>query len=336
MAANLSKKNRPVFIYLHLTSRCNLRCKYCYANVDGRFSDPKVRDFGTEEWKKLIEDSFTLGARYFHLYGGEPLVREDIGELVDFCKKKGGFVEIMTNGHLIGARIREIENVDSICLSLDGDETTNDAIRGVGTFCAVREAVRVCKKHKIPVRIHAVVNQFNLADPGYLPRLAQEWGVTVSYSQPHVFTYIEDDSIQLTDEQIRTFWKKMRGMKRQGYPIDNTVKALDYVIRWPISYQHVIKTKEEAAKLSKAKGFEFMRCGMGRTAVVIDSQGSLLPCLNFGMFSDANFHKAGFHKAYELLCKRQCFACANLQFVEVNLAMRLSPRSVLKGIAYHL
>lgn len=333
--SHILKTNRPSLIYIHLTNRCNLRCKYCYANVEGRFNDKEKKDFTTEEWKQVINDAFILGGRYFHLYGGEPLLRDDIGELISYCQKKGGFVEIFTNGHLIEQRLNNIKNVDSICLSLDGDESTNDQLRGKGNFMAVKNAVSVCKREGIPVRLHAVMNSFNLAQPEYLPRLAKEWRVTVSYSQPHIFSYIQDKHIELSDEEIRYFLRKLRELKKQGLPIDNTYKALDYAINWPLSYQHIIKTREEFRRICKDKHIKLIPCKMGKTAVVIDSEGSLLPCLNFGMFDDINFKEGGFKKAYHKLSAKECYACSHLQFVEVNLISYLDPASIFKGFSHH-
>lgn len=336
LLSNLLHKPIPVFMYIHLTNRCNLRCKYCYANASGRFDKSGSKDFSTETWKKLIDDSICLGARYFHFYGGEPLVRDDIGEIIDFTKRKGAFVEVMTNGHLVRSKINEIKGMDSVCLSLDGNEEVNDGLRGKGNFNMVKDAVLVCKENDIPVRIHAVIHKFNIERPEYLPQLAKEWGVTVSYSQPHIFDYIDKANIALTDAEIRNFWIKIKELKKSGYPIDNTSPALDYVISWPISYQYIVKSKEESESLHREKRFKFLNCKMGKMAVVIDSEGSLLPCLNFGMFSDIKFNTVGFKEAYKILSSRVCSSCANLQFVEVNLAARLNIHSVIKGACHHI
>jgi len=336
LKSHILKTNRPALMYIHLTNRCNLRCKYCYANVEDRFNDNERKDFTTEEWKQVIDDAFTLGGRYFHLYGGEPLLRDDIGELIRHCQKKSGFVEIFTNGHLIEQRLSYIKSVDSICLSLDGDKSTNDQLRGNGNFLAVKNAVLVCKREGIPVRLHAVIHSFNLAHPEYLPRLAKEWRVTVSYSQPHIFSYIQDKHIELSDYEIRSFWRKLRDLKKIGMPIDNTYKALNYVINWPLSYQHIIKTEAEFKRICHDKHTKLIPCKMGKTAVVIDSEGSLLPCLNFGMFNENNFKEGGFKEAYRKLSTRECYACSHLQFAEVNLASYLDPASIFKGLSHHL
>ena len=320
-------------MYVHLTHRCNLRCKYCYANVDGRF-DKSVTERTTHEWIKVFDESYELGARYFHLYGGEPLIRDDIGYFVDYLKNKGCLVEILSNGHLIANKIREIKNVDSLCFSLDGEEKYNDELRGKGNFRAVLNAVEIAKKNNIPCRIHSVINIYNVENASYLPSLAKQIGVSVSYSHPHILDYVDQKGIMIPDDRVKAFWRIIGAMKQQGYPIDNTSDIIKYTINWPSRYSDFFKTREEAEKV---RGFNFMPCLMGRYLLVIDSEGSMLPCLNFGVKNNINVFDMGFRNAYKRLLKeKKCYACSNIQFTEASAALHLKFSSVFKGLKHHI
>lgn len=333
LQAKVLKQDRPVFMYIHLTHKCNLRCKYCYANVDGRF-DEGIAERTTEEWIKVFDESCRLGARYFHLYGGEPLVRADIGYFIDYLKKKGCLVELLSNGHLVPNKIEQIKNVDSLCLSLDGEEQYNDELRGTGNFKAVLKAVEVAKQNNIPCRLHSVINIYNVENPRFMPELAQKLGVTVSYSHPHLLDYVDKEGIMVGDEKVKAFWEVLKKMKREGYPIDNTLDIINYTINWPTQYRTYFKTEEEA---DRYPGFGFIPCVMGKYLLVIDSEGSMLPCLNFGVKSDINIFELGFESAYRRLQKeKKCFACSNIQFTEANAALHLRIGSMLKGLRHHV
>jgi MoaA/NifB/PqqE/SkfB family radical SAM enzyme len=325
------KRVEPIFMYLHLTNKCNLRCKYCYANVDDRFDDKDIKDIPTEEWLKLIDDSYRLGARYFHLYGGEPLLRIDIDKIIYHCLNKKTMVEILTNGHLVPNKIKLIRKIHSVCISLDGDREHNDSVRGKGNYLAVENAVRVCNDNDVPVRLHSTINRFNLDDVDFLPRIAKEWGTSISYSIPHTSTHkkIDQETTVITQADKQTFLKKIVELKKKRFPIDNTFDALNTVINWPYKKQELSEA-ELTNSISNPT-----RCVFGRYAVIVDSEGSVIKCINLDMREGQKFQEVGFEAAYKNIPASPCEYCSYLQFVETRNAVNMTPSSIIKGIKHH-
>lgn len=68
-------------IIFSITNRCNLRCKMC----DIPYGE--IEELSTEQWMGVIKDASRLGAQTVVFSGGEPLLREDIFELISFTKK---------------------------------------------------------------------------------------------------------------------------------------------------------------------------------------------------------------------------------------------------------
>jgi len=337
LLVKISRKPRPVFMYLHLTNRCNLRCSYCYANVNDRFDNPNVKDLKTDEWKKLIDDSYLLGARYFHLYGGEPLIRNDIDELVDHCLDKGLFVEVLTNGHFVKNKIETLKKIQSVCISLDGDKKSNDRVRGDGNFEAVEKAVKVCAANGIRVRLHSTLNSFNSSSPSFLPSLAQQWNTTISYSVPHVPDHADQETVNIPDKAVRHFLASILRLKRNGMPIDNTYASLKYTIQWPFSINTLFSTKNDYIDSLKGTKHNLSPCVFGKCAVVVDSEGYVIKCINLHMNAGLKFQDLGFANAYAHgLVKHNCFACSYPQFAETSNAINLSLKSILKGAKHHL
>lgn len=336
LLVKITRKTRPVFMYLHLTNKCNLRCHYCYANVDGRFDNIKVIDLNTDKWIKLIDDSYNMGARYFHLYGGEPLIRRDIDQIIVHCLSKGLFVEIMTNGHFVAKKINILNKVQSVCISLDGDKKTNDHVRGDGNFDAVEKAIRICNDNCIPVRLHSTINLFNLSSPNYLPSLAQKWKTSVSYSVAHVHDYEAQEIVKIPDTRIREFLSSLIQLKKKGFPIDNTYESLEYTIKWPFAISRLFRTEDDYRTALGNNTHELTKCVFGKCAVIVDSEGYVIKCINLSMNEGLKFQHIGFAKAYyHGLNQHECFACPYPQFVETSNAVHLNLKSILKGLRYH-
>ena len=336
LLVKITRKPRPVFMYLHLTNRCNLRCSYCYANVNNRFDDSSVKDLSTDEWKKLIDDSCVMGARYFHLYGGEPLIRKDIDDLIDHCLAKGLFVEILTNGHFVPNKIETLKKIQSVCISLDGDKKTNDRVRGDGNFDAVEKAVHTCVANGIAVRLHSTLNSFNLSSPSFLPSLAREWKTSVSYSVPHVPDHSDRETVNIPDANIRSVLSAILQLKKEGLPIDNTYESLEYTIRWPFAIGALFRTEDDYRRSLGNTKHKLAPCVFGKCAVIVDSEGYVIKCINLDMKEGLKFQEVGFASAYvHRLDKDACFTCSYPQFFEASSAIHLAPKSILKGLQYH-
>lgn len=126
-----SKDKKPVVVW-NMTKRCNLKCVHCYAQAKEETYTGK--ELSTEEGKKLIDDLAHFGSPVILFSGGEPLLREDLPELIGYATQKGMRAVISTNGTLITeekARIFAQLSLSYIGVSIDGIEGVNDAFRGV-------------------------------------------------------------------------------------------------------------------------------------------------------------------------------------------------------------
>lgn len=84
----------PLRVTQEVTSRCNLRCKYCEVEGTGNELD-------TPTIKAMMREFKSSGTISWGFTGGEPLLLEDIGELVSYAKKLGFITSLITNGLLL-------------------------------------------------------------------------------------------------------------------------------------------------------------------------------------------------------------------------------------------
>ncbi|MGL4773458.1 MAG: radical SAM protein [Clostridium sp.] len=150
---------RPLILQWHITNRCNKRCAHCYQECY------ENKEFTTKELLNIAKQYVELLREYnkleghslkgqINITGGEPFIREDIFEILDFFKehKKEFTFGILTNGSLLTEDIvKKLKGYSPkmIQISLDGDEKMHDEIRGSGSFKEVENALSLLNKYDI-------------------------------------------------------------------------------------------------------------------------------------------------------------------------------------------
>ncbi|MBE8538596.1 radical SAM protein [Geoglobus acetivorans] len=158
-----SKKPIPVTVW-NTTARCNLKCVHCYADAGAK----KKGELTTDEANEFIDDLAEMKVPVLLLSGGEPLMREDIFELIEYAKSKGLYVSLSTNGTLINdvvaERLAELK-VDYVGISIDGLPDTNDRFRGLkGAFDNALNGILNAKEAGLLTGIRFTVTKLNLKE----------------------------------------------------------------------------------------------------------------------------------------------------------------------------
>ena len=131
----------PICLTWELTYACNLACVHCLSSSGRR--DP--RELSTEECKALIDEFERMQIFYVNIGGGEPTIRSDFWDLVDYATEHHVGVKFSTNGsritEAVAARLAASDYVD-VQISLDGATAeVNDAVRGDGSFATAVTAM---------------------------------------------------------------------------------------------------------------------------------------------------------------------------------------------------
>jgi mycofactocin radical SAM maturase len=131
----------PICLTWELTYACNLACVHCLSSSGRR--DP--RELSTDECEAVIDELQRMQVFYVNIGGGEPTVRGDFWELVDYATAHQVGVKFSTNGSRItaevAARLAAADYVD-VQISLDGaTAAVNDRVRGVGSYATAMRAM---------------------------------------------------------------------------------------------------------------------------------------------------------------------------------------------------
>ncbi len=168
-------EKRPIVVF-NCTKRCNLKCQHCYA-ASGACADKD--ELTTNESLALIDDLAEFNCPAVLFSGGEPLLREDIFDLISHAKKAGLRCVLSTNGSLISEKLVEklaSAGLDYAGISIDGMQQTNDEFRCKdGAFESALMGIRNCHKAKIKVGLRLTMSQSNFREiPAVFDLIDQE------------------------------------------------------------------------------------------------------------------------------------------------------------------
>ncbi|MBN1233932.1 MAG: radical SAM protein [Candidatus Coatesbacteria bacterium] len=276
---------KPTNFYSIINEFCNARCKIC-----DMWTRNKIIDLPAEIWIKHLESIHDwLGRYYISFSGGEPLIKKDFFNILEFCNQKGISCGVVTNSIKIDKQMAEelIKlRVFNISISVDGAKAeTHDYLRGVpGLFDHVIEVVSYLKdakeKNKVPLRIifKTVVNSRNLEEIPDIIRLVEKLGITGVMFQP-VFKWTEATKNELWVKDIETLDKVIREvikLYKNGSPI---LVSQDTIQLWR---NHFLEEKLEPKRI----------CNIGLNNYLMQWDGKVFLCTFFPSIGNLSETKA--------------------------------------------
>ena len=170
----------PICLTWELTYACNLACVHCLSSSGRR--DP--RELSTRQCMDIIDELERMQVFYVNIGGGEPTVRPDFWELVDYATAHHVGVKFSTNGvritDAVAAKLAASDYVD-VQISLDGATAeVNDAIRGTGSFAMALRALENLREAGFgDAKISVVVTRHNVGQLDAFKALADRFGATL-------------------------------------------------------------------------------------------------------------------------------------------------------------
>ena len=172
----------PVNVTWEVTYACNLTCIHCLSDSGTK----KNSELTTAASQRVIDTLAEQKVFQFNIGGGEPFMRPDFPDLMDYAHTKGMVTCISTNGTLIDEEIaRRLDHKQVyIQVSLDGaTPESNDAIRGKGSYKKVIKALECMKKRDVEVSINTVLTRLSYPELDDLVKLAGDFGTKLRVSR---------------------------------------------------------------------------------------------------------------------------------------------------------
>jgi mycofactocin radical SAM maturase len=167
----------PICLTWELTYACNLACVHCLSSSGRR--DP--RELSTDEARRVVDELQRMQVFYVNIGGGEPTVRRDFWELLEYATAHDVGVKFSTNGSRITperARLLAANSYLDVQISLDGASAeVNDAVRGAGSYVtALRAMEHLADAGMRNFKLSVVITRHNVAQLDALEAIADRYG----------------------------------------------------------------------------------------------------------------------------------------------------------------
>ncbi len=286
-----------------VTNACNLNCIHCHTHGGGRLKD----ELSTKEAKKVIDQLAGIPQFRMLVYtGGEPLVREDIVDLLHYSKKRGLVNVLATNGTLITPSLAfELKKagVAGIAVSLDSaDPAVNNKIRNNHhAYGDALKGIKAIKDAGILFQVNTTVMEYNFDKLEELVSMADSLGSAIMLMYQLVPVgrggYIKDAS--LNRENNGRLLRTLETIQKNSRVIIEPVAGPQY-------WAHLLEKsrKNKGAWLWAAQRL-FHGCTAGRGLLYVKADGELWPCpfveVSLGNVRDGNL--SGIWDSHEILKK---------------------------------
>jgi len=249
----------PICLTWELTYACNLACVHCLSSSGRR--DPG--ELSTAECKQLIDEFERMQIFYVNIGGGEPTIRSDFWELVDYATAHHVGVKFSTNGSRItpevAERLASSDYVD-VQISLDGATAdVNDAVRGAGSYAtAIRAMERMAAAGFVGFKLSVVVTRQNAAQLDAFLALADRYQAQLRLTRLRPSGRGADvwDELHPTAEQQRSLYEWLLAHGEKVLTGD--------------SFFHLAGYGESLPGLNL--------CGAGRVVCLVDPVGDVYAC----------------------------------------------------------
>lgn len=315
-----------------VTYRCNLHCRMCDLPLHASCqTQARIAEWDTPKMLDIIHEFAALGVPGIGFTGGEPLLREDIFELLARTRQLGMITHLNTNGWLLGEeQARKIVSigVDSVNISLDGaTASTHDHIRQQpGSFdravAAVERLVHERKLRGAQVRVKTVtvLDASNIEEVPAMVALSRTLGTDCIEFIPRQ-PFANEKKADVLDSAL---------MNRVEAAVDYLLHNMDDRVRLENSPAHL-----RLFASSFAGNPSPVRCRAGYNSLAVDCYGEVFPCVpwinwgkSIGNVRDKGLADFWFSEEYQrkrnsMASCRDCYLNCQL---ELNLLFDLQAR----------
>ena len=265
---------KPVLnnLFLEVTSRCNARCEHCGSRCDGNMQGEEVSAEDLKKTLKEIAEHYDPYYVYLNVTGGEPLMRKDLFDILNYAVSLGYRWGMTTNGMLINEKMfKKIEEakMSTVSVSIDGLKETHEKFRRVpNSFDKIIDGIKMMLKSDVIqiVQVTTVVNKRNIHELEELYQLLVDLGIKywrVVNCDP-IGRANDNSEILLDMEDYKTLFDFILAKQKEGKMTDITYGCSHFV----------------GAELETEVRHHYFYCLTGLTIASILSNGDIFVCPN--------------------------------------------------------
>ena len=257
-------------ITIDVTSKCNLRCKHCRVNEI-------EYDMPLEEIKTAFKKLSDFKPRGVFISGGEPLIREDIVDIVKESKKLAPVTVLNTNSLLLTEKkLKDLieAGLNYIQVSVDGIEEQHDYIRGKGTYRKTIEKLKMINKYSDKIKLH-ISSVVSLKNIDYMEEFARQIlevekiNVQILGFKRFIPNNVLKDTASLGREGLKKLYDNLNKLQKK-YKGKTTIAS-------DMPMKNVFNEKKSFEVLKKYN-MQCVGCSAGVNGISIRNDGTVTPC----------------------------------------------------------
>ena len=292
-------RRAPISIHLSITNRCMYNCKHCC----NKFKE--IKDLSTSQLIDLVKEIQDMGVSVIGITGGEPLLREDLPEILRNIDDRSIVILLTTGYGLDIEKARELKKsgLFATLISIDSAfEDIHDENRGFkGAFRIAVDALRISREAGLYTMIGTVATNENIENGDMIGifELGKKLGVheirVVEMTPAGNLIHVQPEELLSNENKMKLIEIHSIYNRRKGYPKISTFSYLE--------------------------GGMTIGCTAGSFHGYIDAEGNLCPCdlvpISFGNINDKPLRVLWREMNDTIQCpKRSCFAQENHDIIE--------------------
>jgi radical SAM protein with 4Fe4S-binding SPASM domain len=266
-------------ITVEITQRCLQNCVHCSSVATYNSHQFLTKD----EIVRIGQDFARLGGETMELSGGEPLLHNEVFDIIPILKSMGLKINVFTCGEITNddnfedaikktTRLLKSQDINELVFSLHGAhaETHDDIVRRKNSFYHATKFIQELVAEKVPVGIHFVPMSPNFEEFGDLVEFAARLGVeeiTVLRFVPQGRGRQNEESLMLDKETVSKLIELLTESEKRKDIRINIGSHLDFTFL--------------------LDGYSPKRCMAGITKCLIESNGDVIPCAVFKGMKDS-------------------------------------------------
>jgi Fe-coproporphyrin III synthase len=270
----------PQSVDVDITSRCNLRCRYCYY-----FDNEAVSyiDLPTGDWLQFFDELGKCAVMEVCLAGGEPFIREDLPELLEGIVRNRMRFSILSNGTLIdediAAFIASTGRCNYVQVSVDGSTSeVHDSCRGKGSFVGAMRGIRVLQQCDLPVEVRVTIHHQNVYDLENIAHmLLEDLGLKRFSTNSSGFLGTcrlnQEDVLLSPSDRITAMKTLLQLREKYKGKISAAAGPLAEALEWG-----KMEMARKSGNPADLNGGHLIACGCTRSRIAVRSDGIITPC----------------------------------------------------------
>ncbi len=315
----------PLRVDLALTYKCNNKCTKCYVE-----STREIKELSTEEWKQVLDNLWDIGVPHVTFTGGEPTLRKDLPELVEYAEDLGIITGLITNGRALKDKdlVDKLvtAGIDHFQLTIEShDSKIHDKLsEAEGAWKETVQAIKNIVPTPVYIMTNTTLTPFNIKDIEKTVEFLGSLGIDHFAANSIIKSGGgKQEEFALTFEELDdTLTKILKTAEMQ---------KMSFIWYSPTRYCDFNPIE---------KGLGMKQCTAAHIAMAIEPDGSVLPCQSYfeplGNILTTKWRKIWNHKIAKNLRKmkyldEECLDCPERELCGGGCPLNYSaPSSICK------